>query len=674
MNHAKRLYPAAFNPLFHRPERPLPDAIGVVGAGTIGPDIGYYLKSALPGSALILVDLAEPPLLAAEKRFANYAWKAVQRGRMPQEKADRILENIRYTTDYRCLEGCQLVIEAASERIPLKREIFARIEEIVSPGAVITSNTSSIPANRIFSELRRPERATVTHFFAPAWRNPAVEVIRWEKADPETVAYLCWLFAMTGKAPVVTDNVICFMLDRVFDNWCNEAALLLPRATAAQIDGIAEEFASAGPFFVLNLANGNPIIVEANTLQMEEGTHYRPASILQSVERWNTPRPGSGPDVPADVRRMVRDRLLGVLFSQAFDIIDRGIGTKEDLHFGCQVALDFKKGPFDFLADQGEAEAGRIMKRFEAERPGFPRATEPFPLYLDYNRYLLIDDVDEVKVITIRRPQARNALNLSIMKEILAVLKRYTRDPAVKGFVLTGYGPTVFSAGADIGRFREVLGRFDASIAYAHEWAEVQRFLDRMDKPVVAAVNGMALGGGLELAIRCHAMVATRNAFFQFPEITLGILPGIGGCIVPYRKWPQSAARFHDMLCLATPLSAEEAFGAAIVTSLSVDYAALIQDAAAAAKALQGRIPRIPDGKIALPPFNLPDEPRSGPLRLSREALSVMIETIEAGAAATTFEAALEAGYRGFGQIACLDAAREGISAFLEKRKPVYER
>ena len=66
-------------------------------------------------------------------------------------------------------------------------------------------------------------------------------------------------------------------------------------------------------------------------------------------------------------------------------------------------------------------------------------------------------------------------------------------------------------------------------------------FMDQMDKPVVAAINGLALGGGLEVALRCHSMVATKNAGFQFPEITLGILPGIGGCIVPYRKWPKGA-------------------------------------------------------------------------------------------------------------------------------------
>ena len=87
------------------------------------------------------------------------------------------------------------------------------------------------------------------------------------------------------------------------------------------------------------MANGNPIIIETNTLQMEEGEHYLPAKILASVDRWQTHRPGSPVEVPADVASLIRDRLLGILFSQSFDIIDRGIGTPQDLNFVCQVAL-----------------------------------------------------------------------------------------------------------------------------------------------------------------------------------------------------------------------------------------------------------------------------------------------------------------------------------------------
>jgi len=673
MDPDKKLYPASFNPLFSAPSRSMPGEVALIGAGTIGPDIGYYLKSAMPEITLYVVDVVEAPLKSAEKRLTGYAQKAVDKKKMKEDRARAVMENIVYTTDYNQIKNCDLVIEAATENIPLKQKIFGRVEDLVSEDAVITSNTSSIPADRIFSGMKHPERATVTHFFAPAWRSLPVEVIRWEGAAPETVDYLSWFFAHTGKTPMVTDNVICFMLDRVFDNWCNEAAYLLNQATASQIDKVAEEFVFAGPFFVLNMANGNPIIIETNTLQMEEGDHYLPAPILESVDKWITHRPGSKVEVPENLKLLIRDRMLGILFSQSFDIIDRGIGTREDLNFGCQIALGFRKGPFDLMRELGEAEVGRILEKFLKDRPGFPGAKASLSHYQAFNRHLLVDDLEGVKVITLRRPQAMNAINDEITNEILGVLKAHVNDPAVKGFILTGYGETAFSAGADIGRFPEMLGDREASIQYARACADVQLFMDRMKKPVVAAVNGMALGGGLELAIRCHAMVATQNASFQFPEITLGILPAIGGCVVPYRKWPQGAELFHEMLCLARPVSAREAEKIGMVHRVVGDVTELMQAAVEEVMAFQSHIPEILEGPVTIPEVVIPDPPMAGKLPLSKEAVTITARTIKEGAAARSFPEALECGYLGFGDIARTDAAREGISSFLEKRKPVYK-
>jgi enoyl-CoA hydratase / 3-hydroxyacyl-CoA dehydrogenase len=674
MDTEKKLYPTALNPLLIQPKRPLPKEVAIIGAGTIGPDIGYYVKSALPDITLHLVDVAEGPLQGAEKRLQGYARKAVDKRKMTQEKADAVMANIFYTQDYDRIAGCDLVIEAATESIPLKQKIFQMIEERVSEETIITSNTSSIPADRIFGAMKRPDRATVTHFFAPAWRSLPVEVIRWEKADPQVVDDLFWFFASTGKAPIITDNAICFVLDRIFDNWCNEAAYLLEHATASQIDKVAEEFVFAGPFFVLNMANGNPIIVETNTLQMEEGEHYRPASILNSVDRWNTHRPGSKVEVPDDLKGLIRDRLLGIFFSQSFDIIDRGIGTEADLNFGCQIALGFRKGPLDVMRELGEAEVKRIMDRFVSERPGFPTAKRSFADYQGFRRFVLVDDVDGVEVITIRRPQAMNALTPEITDEIRVVLQAGEDDPKVKGFVITGYGTGAFSAGADIGKFPQYLGDFDALYGYTKEWARTQLYMDRMSKPVVAAVNGMALGGGLELAIRCHGIVALNKAMFQFPEITLGILPGIGGCIVPYRRWPAGAAQFHDMLLTGKPLFAPAAHEAGMVSALAEDYGSLIRAAVAEVERLEGNLPGIPDGRVDIPPVEVPESPTSGKMPLSREAVSITAETIEEGCKAETFAEALEVGYKGFARTGCTDAAKEGISAFLQKRKPEFKK
>ncbi len=671
---ASDLYPNYYNPLIAKPESPMPKVVAIIGAGTIGPDIAYYLKSSLPDMRLCVVDIVEKPLENAQKKIKGYIQKAIEKKKMTEEKARAVGTNIHYTMDYGDIKEPDLVIEAATEDLEVKRKIFAQVEEIVGSETIITSNTSSIPAQRIFSRMKRPERTTITHFFAPAWRNPAVEVITWEKVDRKIVDYLAWMFCSTGKTPIIAKDEICFMLDRVFDNWCNDAAMLLEIATSSQIDKVAEEFVYAGPFYVLNLARGNPIIVETNTLQMEEGQHYRPARIFQSVESWVTSSPGSEVEVPDDIRRQVRDRLLGVLFSQCFDIINRGIGTLEDLNLGCQIALGFRRGPFDIMRDLGDGETRRIIDQFQKDRPGMPGLKGGVSRYQDFKRHILVDQMDEVKIITMRRPQFMNALNDDVNDETLEVLRNGENDPTVRGFVITGYGERAFCAGAEIGKFPQLLGNAEASVQYSRDCSRLLRFIDGTGKPVVAAVNGMALGGGAELAMRCHRLVATRSAYFQFPEVTLGILPGIGGMVVPYRRWPVSSKLLHDMIRFGARLSAEEALGIGVVTRLADDYAGLIACAVQEVKDLVGKVEHIPDGPVEIAEMEFTERPMAGKLSLSREVVEIISKAIQDAARAPTFEEALEVGYRAFGHVACTEAAKEGISAFLQKRNPEFRK
>src|SRR4029077_7804127 len=163
--------------------------------------------------------------------------------------------------------------------------------------------------------------------------------------------------------------------------------------------------------------------------------------------------------------------------------------------------------------------------------------------------------------------------------EILGVIRQFENDPGVRGFVVTGYGPRAFSAGADIGRFPKMLGDAQAAAQYARDCSRLLLHIDRMTKPVVAALNGMALGGGLDVALRCHGIVALRDAWLQLPEITLGIVPGIGAMVVPYRRWPQAAATFTDMTRRVERVPAQKAPELVIVYQLSDDYAAMIEAA-----------------------------------------------------------------------------------------------
>jgi enoyl-CoA hydratase/3-hydroxyacyl-CoA dehydrogenase len=657
------------NPLIQRPSRALPRCVVVVGAGTIGPDIGYYLKSALPGLKLYLIDISQPALDRAMQCFTDYTDKAVQRGKMSASEAEQVRADVHATTGYEVAREADWAIEAATEDLALKRTIFARLEALMRPEAWITSNTSSLPAARIFSELRHQDRATVTHFFAPAWRNPVVEVIDTPALNRIVLEDLRTLFCLTGKVPLVTADVPCFMLDRVFDNWCNEAARLLDGASTAEIDTVAAEFVHAGPFFVLNLAHGNPIIIETNTLQAdEEGEHYRPAAVFRSVETWRTASPCKPVPVAKDTAATIRDRLLGILISQSGDILDRDIGAPQDLELGCRLGLGFKSGPLQLMGRLGAADVSRIGARLAGERPGLPLPRRPLAAYQDFSRFVLVDDVRDVKIITIRRPEALNALHDELTDEILGVIRRCENDSAVRGFVLTGYGPRAFSAGADIGRFPKVLGDAEAAAQYARDCSRLLLHIDRMTKPVVAALNGMALGGGLELALRCHGIVAMRHAWLQLPEITLGIVPGLGAMVVPYRRWPKAATTFHAMMRRAERVPAKAARELGMIDHLSEDYAAMIDAAVERVHTLQGRLHPPADGTVAIEPPAPAEAIAATGQKLSAEVTRILDKAIVEAAAAHNFNAALEIGYRAFGLSACTAAAREGIDAFLARR------
>lgn len=657
------------NPLLAVQSRPPPRKVAVIGAGTIGPDIGYYLASSL-GCELVLVDVDSAALSSAAETIEAYVEKGLSRNKLSSKQAEEVLTNLTTTLDYDDIAGCEWVIEAATEDIDLKRDIFGRLEAIVSDDAIITSNTSSLPAAWLFSGLIHPERAAVTHFFAPAFQNPIVEVVAWDGADMGVIDRLRWLFAATGKVPLVTSDVPCFMLDRVFDNWCNEAGHLLEGASPAEIDHVAGEFVHAGPFFVLNLAKGNPIIVETNTLQAnEEGGHYMPAPVFSRVETWDTIAPGEHIEVDPHKKAQIRDRLTGILVSQTVDILDRSIGSAADLEVGCELALGFKKGPLRLMEDLGRDEVERILSRLARERPGMPMPGRPLHDYQAIRRHLLVDDMDGVKVITIRRPAVLNALDDDVNAQLLSVLKEFETDPGTVGFVITGYGVLAFCAGADITRFPEMLGDVDASVQYARDCSQVLTHLDSMTKPVVAALNGMALGGGLELAMRCHGIVAREGTWLQLPEATLGIAPGIGAMVVPYRRWPAAALLFHDMLRTAQELTVEDAHRLGIIDDLAPDIESLHAGAAALVRDLAGTIHPPPGGPVEVPAFTSLDPSVFHERGVSSEVTGIIEAAVLAAAAAPCLDDALEIGYAAFAASACTDAAREKVTAFVSRRK-----
>ncbi len=146
---------------------------------------------------------------------------------------------------------------------------------------------------------------------------------------------------------------------------------------------------------------------------------------------------------------------------------------------------------------------------------------------MNFDTLLYEVDEDGVLLITINRPDKLNALNAAVLADLDKAFQAAKEDKAIHGVVLTGAGPKSFVAGADIQQFTAL----NALTAYrfALYGQEVFNHIEGLTKPVVAAVNGFALGGGCELALACHLRVASEKAIFGQPEVNLGIIPGYGG-------------------------------------------------------------------------------------------------------------------------------------------------
>jgi enoyl-CoA hydratase/carnithine racemase len=148
----------------------------------------------------------------------------------------------------------------------------------------------------------------------------------------------------------------------------------------------------------------------------------------------------------------------------------------------------------------------------------------------------------------------------------------------------------------------------------------------------------------------------------------------MGGAVIPYRKWPHASATFNAMIGEAKRLTIKEAQEIGIVAKVTNGYIEMIDAAIAEVNRLVGQVPRISDSPVQITEFMVPENPFAGKMSLSREALSIVAKVINQAAAADSLEAALEINYQGSGDISCIDASKEGVYAFLEKRKPDFKK
>lgn len=258
---------------------------------------------------------------------------------------------------------------------------------------------------------------------------------------------------------------------------------------------------------------------------------------------------------------------------------------------------------------------------------------------MDYQQ-LIIEELEGILRVTINREQKLNALNREVLTEMAEVFASLEKKKEIRGVLITGAGEKAFVAGADISEFQHYSLEEGRELARrGHE--QVFNAIANSSKPVVAAINGFALGGGLELAMACHIRVASENAKLGLPEVTLGLIPGYGGT----QRLAQlvGKGRAIEMIATADMISATQAHAIGLVNHV-VPQAELIVKAEEILTKIKSRAPLAVSSAI---------KAVNAAFEKDVNGYSVEIEEF-----ANCFQTA---------------DFKEGVSAFLEKRKPSFE-
>jgi enoyl-CoA hydratase/3-hydroxyacyl-CoA dehydrogenase len=508
--------------------------IGIVGAGNMG--TGIAQKYATCGIRVILADTSEASALRGLGNIKRTLDTAVDKGVFSQETAVDILSRISATGDLSDLKASDLVIEAVFEEIEVKRSLIAELEKICRSTTIIASNTSSFRISDLAAAAEHPGRIIGLHYFYHPAMNALVEVIGGDRTD-QCILEKAWaLQRLLGKVPIRSADACGFVVNRFFVPWLNEAVRILEEgfADVATIDAAAKhQFGiGMGPFELMNVT-GVPIAMHsANTLATVFGPMYEPASRLvdqvESDAKWDL-------DGEADRSKFdaVTDRLMGVVFLVASHLVDEDIGIIEDVDIGARVGLRWPMGPFELMNHVGTERASELAnscaQQYSLVVPkllsGKAECGQPFLL-----KVVRTDIRGSIATITIDRPDALNALNELVMSQLEEQFDAVVNDDAVLGIVIEGSGK-VFVAGADIRFFVDNIeaSTIDKIVDFTRHGQCLLQKIDDSTKPVIAKLSGLALGGGLELALACDCIIAANETVVGFPETGIGIYPALGG-------------------------------------------------------------------------------------------------------------------------------------------------
>ncbi len=532
--------------------------VAIIGAGNMGSGIAQ--KTAQEEFDVQMVDREAQWVERGQSIISNFLNEAVERRIFSPEQVSQIQSRITGVVGTEnTAEDTDLVIEAVFEDFNIKTEVFNTLNQACGDNTILASNTSSLSVNDLAAASGRPDRFVGLHFFYHPAKNRLVEVIPGDSTSDDTIARTVQYCRGLGKVVIICKDRPGFVVNRFFVPWLNEACLLLQEgvASAAAIDAVAMKAfrIGMGPFALMNLT-GPPIALHSTDYlaeQLETPRYVGAENLRKMVEAGDQWEIGEDTECSEEAEIIIKTRLLGQVFAVSGQIVDEEICSLEDVDRGAKVGLRWARGPFELANRLGIESASKMAEEY-AKLAGFA-----VPKIWKRNEDFVFNYVDTtiengIATLTINRPEAMNALNETVVGQLSSALDGVNSNPNVHTIVLDGAGKA-FVAGADVKFFVDKL-RADSFPDIYEFTANGHVVLDKLEsseKTTIALTTGLALGGGLELALSCDYRIGTRKTQFRFPETNIGIYPGLGGtqrpariCGIPAARWAVLAGNFMD--------------------------------------------------------------------------------------------------------------------------------
>ncbi len=653
--------------------------VTVLGAGNMGHGIAEV--AALAGYDVALRDIEEEFVQDGYDQIEWSLGKLAEKDRIGDEEADAALDRVETFVDLEAsLADADVVIEVVPEKMAIKKDVYDEVVEYAPEGTVFVTNTSSLSITELSEVTDRPERFCGMHFFNPPVRMDLVEVISGKHTSEETLELIEGLAESMGKTPVrVRKDSPGFIVNRILVPLMNEAAWIVESgdATMEAVDSTTK-FDMGLPMGSFELADQVGIDVGYHVLEyMHEvlGEAYRPCPLLvEKVEAEELGKKtgsgfydyenGDGAQIPSDaIDADVRRRLLAVMANEVAGLVGNDVADAPAIDRAVMLGAGFPDGPAkladgegldtlvatldDLHEETGEAryEATDSLRE-AAEAGGFHGGGEGAAGGDGDDALAAYDTLnvaveDRVGHVEIDRPHRMNTISGELLDELADAIDRLDADDEVRAILLSGAGDRAFSAGADVQSMAAGGAEPITAVELSRQGQQTFGKLEASDKPVVAAIDGYCLGGGMELATAADMRIASERSELGQPELDLGLLPGWGGTQRLARIVGEGRAK--EIILTADRYDAE--------TMADYDFVNEV----------------VPDDELDERARDLAEQLAGGP----PIAQKYTKRAIHAGR--TDGEAGLEVEAMGFGHVMNTDDLMEGITAFMGDGEPEFE-